>query len=34
MIEKILKQELDEEQYQAVTKSSGKTLVIAGPGSG
>jgi len=34
MIEKILKQELDEEQYQAVTKSTGKTLVIAGPGSG
>lgn len=34
MIEEILKDELDEEQFQAVTQSNGKTLVIAGPGSG
>ncbi|ABR30641.1 ATPase AAA [Thermosipho melanesiensis] len=29
-----LKLKLDEEQYKAVVESSGKTLVIAGPGSG
>ncbi|SHH51984.1 ATP-dependent helicase [Thermosipho atlanticus] len=34
MIEEILKNELDQEQFDAVTKSEGKTLVIAGPGSG
>ncbi|OOC43401.1 ATP-dependent helicase [Thermosipho sp. 1074] len=30
----MFEKELDEEQYEAVTKSQGKTLVIAGPGSG
>ncbi|MBO8161034.1 MAG: ATP-dependent helicase [Thermosipho sp. (in: Bacteria)] len=34
MIKDILKEELDQEQYEAVTKSEGKILVIAGPGSG
>ncbi|WP_143611763.1 MULTISPECIES: ATP-dependent helicase [unclassified Thermosipho (in: thermotogales)] len=30
----MFEKELDEEQYKAVTKSQGRTLVIAGPGSG
>ncbi|MBT1247075.1 ATPase AAA [Thermosipho sp. 1223] len=33
-MKQMFEKELDEEQYKAVTKSQGRTLVIAGPGSG